>query len=63
VRETIRLFKYRRYEMNRIATAIRLTLALPPVWIALAVSTVALTLSHWNTFLDIAAYAAQRLFQ
>lgn len=49
--------------MNRLATAIRLTLSLPPVWIALGVTIVAFLLGNWNTLMDIVTYAAQRLSQ
>jgi len=47
--------------MSRLTLAIRLTLFLPPVWIAMAVTAVALVGNGWEPGLDIIDYAVTRL--
>ena len=49
--------------MNRLMTAIRLTLGLPPVWIAAGVAATVVVLNNWQPFVDILLYAVQRLAQ
>ena len=47
--------------MSRLTLAIRLMLFLPPVWIAMAVTAVALVGNGWEPGLDIIDYAVTRL--
>ncbi len=49
--------------MNRLGSAIRLMLYLPPVWIALTVTGWVVVVNGWEPFVDIALYAIQRLCQ
>ena len=49
--------------MNRMGSAIRLMFCLPPVWVTLVVTGWVVVVNGWEPFVDIALYAAQRLFQ
>ena len=49
--------------MNRLTTAVKLVLTMPPVWVALTVLTTVVVLNNWQPFIDILAYAVQRLAQ
>jgi len=48
--------------MNRLGSAVRLMLYLPPLWIALAAMGVVLAINGGEPLADIALYAIQRLF-
>ena len=48
--------------MSCIVSAIRLMFSLPPVWITLVVTGVAVAVNGWEPFVDIALYAVERLF-
>ena len=48
--------------MNRVGAALRTILCLPPVWIALIASVLAVAFNGWEPVLDIARYAVERLF-
>jgi len=48
--------------MGRLGSAIRMVFFIPPVWIALAVMVAAILINGWEPGIDIARYAAMRLF-
>jgi hypothetical protein len=48
--------------MNKLGSAIKLMFRLPPVWGAALALAAAAAFANWEPFVDIAAYAARRLF-
>jgi hypothetical protein len=47
--------------MKTLGSAIKLLLCLPPVWLAILAIGTAFAFNGWEPFVDIAAYAVQRL--
>jgi hypothetical protein len=48
--------------MKSLGSAIKMLLCLPPVWLAILAAGAAFAFNGWEPFVDIAAYAVQRLF-
>ena len=48
--------------MKSLGSAIKMLLCLPPVWLAILAAGAAFAFNRWEPFVDIAAYAVQRLF-